>query len=293
MPARFWQVRGRRLSLAEPLVMGILNVTPDSFSDGGRFVDADKAVKHAIAMVKDGADIIDVGGESTRPGAAPVPEDVELARVIPVVKRLARRGIVVSVDTSSPRVMREALDCGAAIINDVRSFTRPGALRAVAGTGAGVVIMHMQGDPRTMQNDPRYDDVTAEVLAFLAVQDARLLSAGIPEECICWDPGFGFAKNVEHNFTGFGFAKNVEHNFKLLADTEKLASYERPVLVGLSRKSSIGIVTGIKKPEERVHGSVAAHLLAVLKGASVLRVHDVRAMRSALDVLKAMRQAKG
>ena len=280
MPARFWQVRDRRLSLAEPLVMGILNVTPDSFSDGGRFVDADKAVKHAIAMVKDGADIIDVGGESTRPGAAPVPEDVELARVIPVVKRLARRGIVVSVDTSSPRVMREALDCGAAIINDVRSFTRPGALRAVAGTGAGVVIMHMQGDPRTMQNDPRYDDVTAEVLAFLAVQDARLLSAGIPEECICWDPGFGFAKNVEHNF-------------KLLADTEKLASYERPVLVGLSRKSSIGIVTGIKKPEERVHGSVAAHLLAVLKGASVLRVHDVRAMRSALDVLKAMRQAKG
>ncbi len=280
MPARFWQVRGRRLSLAEPLVMGILNVTPDSFSDGGRFVDADKAVKHAIAMVKDGADIIDVGGESTRPGAAPVPEDVELARVIPVVKRLARRGIVVSVDTSSPRVMREALDCGAAIINDVRSFTRPGALRAVAGTGAGVVIMHMQGDPRTMQNDPRYDDVTAEVLAFLAVQDARLLSAGIPEECICWDPGFGFAKNVEHNF-------------RLLADTEKLASYDRPVLVGLSRKSSIGIVTGIKKPEERVHGSVAAHLLAVLKGASVLRVHDVRAMRSALDVLKAMRQAKG
>ena len=280
MPARFWQVRGRRLSLAEPLVMGILNVTPDSFSDGGRFVDADKAVKHAIAMVKDGADIIDVGGESTRPGAAPVPEEVELARVIPVVKRLARRGIVVSVDTSSPRVMREALECGAAIINDVRSFTRPGALRAVAGTGAGVVIMHMQGDPRTMQNDPRYDDVTAEVLAFLAVQDARLLSAGIPEECICWDPGFGFAKNVEHNF-------------KLLADTEKLASYERPVLVGLSRKSSIGIVTGIKKPEERVHGSVAAHLLAVLKGASVLRVHDVRAMRSALDVLKAMRQAKG
>ena len=280
MPARFWQVRGRRLSLAEPLVMGILNVTPDSFSDGGRFVDADKAVKHAIAMVKDGADIIDVGGESTRPGAAPVPEAEELARVIPVVKRLARRGIVVSVDTSSPRVMREALDCGAAIINDVRSFTRPGALRAVAGTGAGVVIMHMQGDPRTMQNDPRYDDVTAEVLAFLAVQDARLLSAGIPEECICWDPGFGFAKNVEHNF-------------KLLADTEKLASYERPVLVGLSRKSSIGIVTGIKKPEERVHGSVAAHLLAVLKGASVLRVHDVRAMRSALDVLKAMRQAKG
>ena len=280
MPARFWQVRGRRLSLAEPLVMGILNVTPDSFSDGGRFVDADKAVKHAIAMAKDGADIIDVGGESTRPGAAPVPEDVELARVIPVVKRLARRGIVVSVDTSSPRVMREALDCGAAIINDVRSFTRPGALRAVAGTGAGVVIMHMQGDPRTMQNDPRYDDVTAEVLAFLAVQDARLLSAGIPEECICWDPGFGFAKNVEHNF-------------RLLADTEKLASYDRPVLVGLSRKSSIGIVTGIKKPEERVHGSVAAHLLAVLKGASVLRVHDVRAMRSALDVLKAMRQAKG
>ena len=280
MPARFWQVRGRRLSLAEPLVMGILNVTPDSFSDGGRFVDADKAVKHAIAMVKDGADIIDVGGESTRPGAAPVPEDMELARVIPVVKRLARRGIVVSVDTSSPRVMREALDCGAAIINDVRSFTRPGALRAVAGTGAGVVIMHMQGDPRTMQNDPRYDDVTAEVLAFLAVQDARLLSAGIPEECICWDPGFGFAKNVEHNF-------------RLLADTEKLASYDRPVLVGLSRKSSIGIVTGIKKPEERVHGSVAAHLLAVLKGASVLRVHDVRAMRSALDVLKAMRQAKG
>jgi dihydropteroate synthase len=260
--------------------MGILNVTPDSFSDGGRFVDADKAVKHAIAMVKDGADIIDVGGESTRPGAAPVPEDAELARVIPVVKRLARRGIVVSVDTSSPRVMREALDCGAAIINDVRSFTRPGALRAVAGTGAGVVIMHMQGDPRTMQNDPRYDDVTAEVLAFLAVQDARLLSAGIPEECICWDPGFGFAKNVEHNF-------------RLLADTEKLASYDRPVLVGLSRKSSIGIVTGIKKPEERVHGSVAAHLLAVLKGASVLRVHDVRAMRSALDVLKAMRQAKG
>lgn len=280
MPARFWQVRERRLSLAEPLVMGILNVTPDSFSDGGRFVDAGVAVKHALAMVKDGADIIDVGGESTRPGAAPVPEDEELARVIPVVRRLARRGIVVSVDTSSPRVMREALDCGAAIINDVRSFTRPGALQAVAGTGAGVVIMHMQGDPRTMQDNPQYEDVTAEVLAFLAVQDARLVAAGIPEECICWDPGFGFAKNVTHNF-------------RLLADTEMLASYDRPVLAGLSRKSSIGIVTGIKKPEERVHGSVAAHLLAVLKGASVLRVHDVRAMRSALDVLRAMRQAGG
>jgi dihydropteroate synthase len=279
MTARFWQVRGRRISLAAPLIMGILNVTPDSFSDGGRYQTVKDAVRHAMQMVKEGADIIDVGGESTRPGAAPVTEAEELSRVIPVVRALAKKNLLISVDTSSPAVMRKAIEAGAAIINDVRSFTRPGAAEVAAESGAGVVIMHMKGDPKTMQAEAKYDDVTAEVLAFLALHDARLVAAGVAEESICWDPGFGFAKNVEHNF-------------KLLADTPRLASFDRPVLVGLSRKSSIGAVTGVKNPEERVHGSVAAHLLAVLEGASVVRVHDVGATRNALDVLMAMRRAK-
>ena len=279
MSERFWQVRGRRLSLTSPLIMGILNVTPDSFSDGGRHATVEDAVRHALQMAEEGADIIDVGGESTRPGAAPVEEAEELARVIPVVTELAKRDLLISVDTSSPKVMREAVQAGAHILNDVRSFTRPGALEVAAQTGAGVVIMHMKGDPKTMQQAADYEDVTAEVLAFLALQDARLVAAGVNREAICWDPGLGFAKNVEHNF-------------KLLANTEKLASFGRPVLVGFSRKASIGAVTGVKNPEERVHGSVAAHLLAALSGASVLRVHDVGATRNALDVLKAMQKAK-
>ncbi len=280
MTAQYWSIAGRRLSLSRPRIMGILNVTPDSFSDGGQHNLRKDAVKFALQLAKDGADIIDVGGESTRPGAKPVPEQEELDRVIPVVRDLTRRGLVVSVDTSSPEVMRQALDNGAAIINDVRSFTRPGAIEAVAGTDAGLVIMHMKGDPRTMQDNPQYEDVTAEVIAFLAVHDAQLVAAGVSEDRICWDPGFGFAKTVEHNL-------------RLLADTEKFTGFGRPILVGLSRKAVIGALTGVKKPEERVHGSVAAHLLASLEGASILRVHDVRATRNALDVLQAMRTAKG
>jgi dihydropteroate synthase len=266
-----------RLDLARPRIMGIINVTPDSFSDGGAFLDPGRAEAQALRLVEEGADILDVGGESTRPGAQPIPVGEELARVLPVLDRLARLPVPVSVDTTKPGVMRIAVAHGAAMINDVRALAAPGALEAVAGSDVGVCLMHMRGDPGTMQSQAEYDDVVAEVRAFLAARAAACEEAGIARDRIVVDPGFGFAKRSRHNVA-------------LLARLGEIAAAGLPVLVGLSRKSSLGELT--QRPVgERLAASVAAALLAVERGASIVRVHDVAATRDALAVLEAVRSA--
>ncbi|MBF1802014.1 dihydropteroate synthase [Alloalcanivorax profundimaris] len=254
----------RTLNLSAPLVMGVLNVTPDSFSDGGRYTSRDAALRQAERLLAEGAAIIDVGGESTRPGAEPVPEQEELDRVIPVVEALTRElDALVSVDTSTPAVIRESAAAGAGLINDVRSLRRPGALEAAAATGLPVCVMHMRGEPGDMQDDPRYDDVTAEVIAFLRERVEACVAAGIPRHQLLVDPGFGFAKTLEHNL-------------RLLAELEALRVLELPMLVGLSRKGMIGKV--LDRPvDERMPGSVAAAVLCVDRGASIVRAHDVKA----------------
>lgn len=253
----------RTLDLSAPVVMGVLNVTPDSFSDGGRYTSLDAALRQAEQMLADGAAIIDVGGESTRPGAAPVSEQQELDRVIPVVEALNRKlDALVSVDTSTPAVIRACADAGAGIINDVRSLRRPGALDAAAGTGLPVCVMHMQGEPGTMQNDPFYEDVTAEVIAFLAQRVDACVDAGIPRDKLLVDPGFGFAKTVQHNL-------------RLLAELSRLSRLELPLLVGLSRKSLFGKV--LDRPvDQRLAGSLAAAVMCVERGARIVRAHDVK-----------------
>jgi dihydropteroate synthase len=256
--------------LARPLVMGIVNVTPDSFSDGGRYADPAPALDHARRLAADGADLIDVGGESTRPGARPVPEADELARVIPVVEALARDGVAVSVDTGKPAVMRAAIAAGAAMINDVSALAAPGALTACAQSDVGVCLMHMRGEPRTMQRDPAYGDVVAEVREFLDARSAACRAAGIGSERIVVDPGFGFGKTVEHNLT-------------LLRALPAIAALGYPVLAGWSRKSSLGHLTG-RPVEERLAASLAAALAAVARGAAIVRVHDVRETVDALKV---------
>ncbi len=256
--------------LARPRIMGVLNVTPNSFSDGGRYFNSARAIEHARRMMDDGADLIDIGGESTRPGAVPVDEEEELRRVIPLVAALAGEGVPVSVDTRKPAVMRAALDAGAAMINDVCGLTAPGAVETVAATDAGVCLMHMQGDPRTMQEAPAYDDVVAEVRRFLLARAAACEAAGIARERIVLDPGFGFGKTLRHNLA-------------LLAGLPALAAAGYPVLAGLSRKSSLGELTG-RPVDERLAASVAAALAAVARGARLLRVHDVRETRDALIV---------
>jgi dihydropteroate synthase len=273
-PATTWAVRGRRLSLARPLVMGIVNVTPDSFSDGGHHPTHDTALAHALRLIDEGADLLDVGGESTRPGAAEVPQAEEIDRVVPLIASLAGRGVPLSVDTSKPQVMRAALDAGAAIVNDVHALRAPGAVEAVAGSDCGVVLMHMQGVPRTMQVAPHYDDVVAEVAAFLHDRLAVLGAAGIAADRVALDPGFGFGKSVEHNFT-------------LLRELARFTGLGCPVLAGLSRKSMLGAVTG-RAVGERVSASVAGAVLAAERGARILRVHDVAATRDGLRVWEAM-----
>ncbi|MBS0364232.1 MAG: dihydropteroate synthase [Proteobacteria bacterium] len=254
--------------------MGVLNVTPDSFSDGGRYLDADAAVRHALRLVEEGAAIVDVGGESTRPGAPPVDEDEELRRVIPVIERLrGRADVVISVDTSKPAVMRAAHRAGAGLINDVRALQEPGALPAAAATKCAVCLMHMQGEPRTMQQSPHYHDVVAEVGEFLTARAAAARSAGIPAERIAIDPGFGFGKTLQHNLT-------------LLRGLPQLAA-QAPLVAGLSRKSMAGTLTG--RPQgERLYGSVALAVIAVLNGARIVRAHDVAATRDALAVAAAV-----
>jgi dihydropteroate synthase len=272
--AATWTVRGRTLSLARPLIVGIVNVTPDSFSDGGRHATHADALAHALRLIEEGADILDIGGESTRPGAAEVPQAEEMERVVPLIAALADRGVPLSVDTSKPAVMRAALDAGAAIVNDVYALRAPGAIEAVAPGDCGVVLMHMQGVPRTMQVAPRYEDVVSEVTAFLRGRIAALGAGGITPDRIALDPGFGFGKTVEHNFT-------------LLRELPRLVALGCPVLAGLSRKSMLGAVTG-RAVGERMTASVVGAVLAAERGARLLRVHDVAATREGLRVLEAM-----
>jgi dihydropteroate synthase len=263
------------LPLERPLVMGVVNVTPDSFSDGGRYLDANAAIAHARAMIDEGVDIVDVGGESTRPGAAPVSEAEELARVLPVVKDL--RDFPVSVDTRHPNVMRAALEAGAAMINDIEALTAPGALPVIAQSECAVCLMHKKGSPATMQEDPRYEDVVAEVRDYLAERIVACEAAGIARDRIVADPGFGFGKTVEHNLT-------------LLKRLPELATLGVPLLAGWSRKSSLGRITG-RDTGERLAGSLAAALLALLGGARILRVHDVKETRDVVLVWEAWRRA--
>ena len=252
----------RVLDLAHTHVMGILNVTPDSFSDGGRFAPLDAALRHAEAMVLAGATLIDVGGESTRPGAPVVSPQAELDRVAPVVERIARElDVIISVDTSAPMVMTEVARLGAGLINDVRSLRREGALQAAAATGLPVCLMHMLGEPGDMQDNPRYEDLVGEVSAFLADSMARCAAAGIGPERIVLDPGFGFAKTLQHNLS-------------LFKHMEALHALGRPLLVGVSRKSMVG-QTLSRPVAERLYGSLALAALAMTKGARILRVHDV------------------
>jgi dihydropteroate synthase len=265
------------LDLTRPRVMGILNVTPDSFSDGGRFFDLERALDHARRMLADGADLIDVGGESTRPGAAPVDEAGEIARVIPVIDELAREGALVSVDTMKPAVMRAAVAAGAAMINDVNALRLPGALEAAASTDAAVCLMHMQGEPRTMQDAPSYGDVSAEVRDFLVVRAQCCEAVGIARERIVLDPGFGFGKTLAHNLA-------------LVRALPQLVATGYPVLAGLSRKSSLGAITG-RPGSERLAASLAAALAAVAHGAAIVRVHDVRETVDALKVWTAVEGA--
>jgi len=262
------------LDLSRPRVMGILNVTPDSFSDGGRFFDRERALDQARRMLADGADLIDVGGESTRPGAAAVDEADELARVIPVIDELAREGALVSVDTMKPAVMRAAVAAGAAMINDVNALRLPGALEAAASTDAAVCLMHMRGEPRTMQDAPAYGGVATEVRDFLVERAQACEALGIARGRIVLDPGFGFGKTLAHNLA-------------LLRALPELVATGYPVLAGLSRKSSLGAITG-RPPGERLAGSLAAALAAVARGALIVRVHDVRETVDAIKVWTAI-----
>lgn len=271
--------RGQTLSLATPQVMGILNVTPDSFSDGGTHNTPAKALEHARKMIAEGATIIDIGGESTRPGAAEVSPEQEAERVVPVVAAIARESDVwISVDTSKALVIREAANAGAHILNDIRSFSEPGALQAAAQSGLPVCVMHMQGEPRTMQQAPHYQNVVREVYAYLEEQVARCMAAGIEKNHIILDPGFGFGKTLAHNYQLLD-KLDVFHNLGL------------PVLAGMSRKSMIGQLMDIP-PDERVAGSVACAVIAAMKGAQIIRVHDVKETVQAMKVVEATRLAK-
>ncbi len=262
------------MSLDRPLLMGVVNVTPDSFSDGDHYLRTDAALAHARRLIGEGADLLDIGGESTRPGAAPVALDEERRRVLPVIEGLAGDGVPLSVDTQKPELMREALAAGAAMVNDVNGLQAPGALAAVAASGCAVCIMHRQGDARTMQQEPQYRDVVAEVCDFLAARAAAAESSGIARDRIVLDPGFGFGKTLQHNLA-------------LLRGLDRLAGSGLPVLAGLSRKSMIGALTG-RATGERLLGSVAAALIAVQRGAAIVRVHDVAATRDALAVWNAV-----
>ncbi len=273
-----WQTRRFRIDLSRPKVMGIVNVTPDSFSDGGRHDDTCTAIAHCERLVAEGADILDIGGESTRPGAPKVDADSEWARIDKVLAAAVTLGVPVSVDTYKPEVMRRALEAGADIINDVQALQLPGALAAVAGSGAGVCLMHMRGEPASMMDLALYGDVVAEVRAFLAQRAAAAQASGVPAECIAIDPGYGFAKTADHNL-------------RLLAGQQRLAGLGHPLLVGWSRKRTLGDITG-RAVNDRLAASLAAALRAVNAGANVLRVHDVAATVDALKVWAAVDAAK-
>ncbi|HDT5148610.1 TPA: dihydropteroate synthase [Klebsiella michiganensis] len=271
--------QGSTLDLSHPHVMGILNVTPDSFSDGGTHNTLVEAVKHANLMINAGATIIDIGGESTRPGAADVSVEEELARVIPTVGAIAQRFEVwISVDTSKPEVIRESARVGAHIINDIRSLTEPGALEAAAETGLPVCLMHMQGQPKTMQDAPKYADVFADVERFFIEHIVRCERAGIAKDKLLLDPGFGFGKNLSHNY-------------ELLARLGEFHHFGLPLLVGMSRKSMVGQLLNVG-PTERLNGSLACAVIAAMQGAQIIRVHDVKETVEALRVVEATLAAK-
>ncbi len=262
------------LPLTRPLIMAVVNLTPDSFSDGGAFFTTKAAVAHARRLIDEGADIIDIGGESTRPGSDGVTLEAERSRVLPVIEKLATAAVPVSVDTQKPQLMLEAIAAGAAMINDINALLAPGAVQAVAGSAAAVCLMHKQGAPAEMQLDPHYDDVVAEVYEFLGERVRAVRAAGIAAERIVIDPGFGFGKTLEHNL-------------ELLRRFERFAADGTVVLAGLSRKGMLGRITG-RDVGERIYASVAAALIAVQKGARVVRVHDVAATRDALAVWQAL-----
>lgn len=262
------------LALDRPLIMGVVNATPDSFSDGGRFSESDAALEHARRLIEEGADIIDIGGESTRPGSGGVALDEERRRILPLVEALAGGGVPVSVDTQKPQIMGEAIAAGASMINDINALQSPGALEAIAASDAAVCLMHMQGTPQTMQDDPKYDDVVAEVSAFLAARVRAAHATGIEYGRIVVDPGFGFGKSLEHNL-------------ELLRNLGRFNVLGATLLAGISRKGMLGRITG-REVGERVFASVAAALIAVGNGARIVRVHDVAATRDALAVWQAV-----
>lgn len=269
-----WLCNGRKLDLKTPKIMGIVNVTPDSFSDGGKYFSIDAAVRHGMELAAQGADILDIGGESTRPGSLAVSAGDEIARVVPVVRALKGCGALISVDTKKAEVMSAAIAAGADIINDVSALEAPGALKALAQSAAGVCLMHMRGTPESMQKDTAYSDITEEVLAYLMARARVCEEAGIARDRICIDYGFGFGKSVEGNFT-------------LLRDTERFVKTGYPVLVGFSRKSSLGAVTG-RDTAHREAATVAAHLMAVERGARIVRVHNVAGARDSIKVWEAV-----
>ncbi|MEP6876415.1 MAG: dihydropteroate synthase [Burkholderiales bacterium] len=276
----FWQTTRFRIDLTRPQVMGIVNVTPDSFSDGGQSAHAAAAIRHCEQLIAEGADILDIGGESTRPGSAPVSAQEELGRVLPVLDAALTLGCPISVDTNKPEVMREVLARGADVLNDIQALQAPGALDVVAThPGAGLCLMHMRGDPLTMQQRPRYDDVLAEVSAFLNERLHACLARGVAADRIVLDPGIGFGKSVEHNLA-------------LLRRQRELLALGRPLLLGWSRKSTLGAITG-RDVSQRLAASVAAALAAVQAGASVVRVHDVAATVDALKVWAAAEPGRG
>ncbi|MBG6027534.1 dihydropteroate synthase [Proteus mirabilis] len=271
--------RGTELNLSTPQVMGILNVTPDSFSDGGTHNSLNDAVDHAAKLIAEGASIIDIGGESTRPGASDVSIDEELQRVVPVVEAIRQRfDVWISVDTSKTPVITESANVGASIINDIRSLQEPGALEAAAKTGLPVCIMHMQGDPKTMQQSPHYENVMIDVDRFLQENIQRCVDAGIEKNQIILDPGFGFGKNLAHNY-------------QLLAHLSELHHFGLPILAGMSRKSMVGQLLNVP-PQERVAGSVACAVIAAMQGAQIIRVHDVKETVDAMKVVQATLSAK-
>ena len=271
LPQKIWNFGDLSLDLSTPHIMGILNVTPDSFSDGGLYNQVDKAVAHALQMVAEGATVIDIGGESTRPGASPVSIEEEIKRVIPVVKELAKHQVIMSIDTSEPEVIKAAVQAGAHIWNDVRALTRPKALETAAQLNIPIVIMHMRGEPTTMNNLANYENVVSEVLAELQLRIDDAIRAGVKQENIMIDPGFGFAKNAQQNLI-------------LLNKLYKLNDLGYPILSALSRKRFVGEVLGAVEPKARAVGSVAGHLLSIQQGACMVRAHDVKATSDAVKL---------
>ena len=280
MAATQWKIAGQTIDVSEhALVMGVLNITPDSFSDGGRFFTAEKAIEHGVRMAEEGAQIIDVGGESTRPGAEPVPAEEELRRVIPVIEKLrAKIDTVISVDTSKAHIASEAIKAGASIVNDVTGGRGDKTMMPlVAEKKSGFIIMHMQGNPRMMQANPRYDDVVSEVADFFRQQYTRVLECGIDPMAIAFDPGIGFGKTLEHNL-------------ELLAQLERIRVHNRPLIVGVSRKSFLAKLTGLTEMSDRLAPAVALTSLLRTRGAGIFRVHDVKENVSALRVTEALLQ---